>query len=307
MNKKIFIINLILIVLLFFTIDIFVFYKLKDKYNINVTYLQNLTKKINKKETKLNYIINNNPMRQPLNTNYNAKPVIFTGCSFIYGEYLKENQIISYKISKLIKNPVYNFASLGWGINHTLFLLETGYISKNINKEPAVIIYNYADFHILRMLIPNMIFEQNEILYRKKENHLILKESTSIISRFPIIAIIRENFFDFLLNKNSLYQHYCENLLFLHFSQIKKYIDKNFKNTKFVILLYAESPHFEKIAPLLEEQGIIIIRIKEEYGYNLYNDGYQLPDGHPNAKVWEIITPKLYESLVKNRIELIPQ
>lgn len=50
----------------------------------------------------------------------NKKPVVIFGCSFAYGEYLKDNQTFGYKLSKQTGRTVYNFAYSGWGPAHPI-------------------------------------------------------------------------------------------------------------------------------------------------------------------------------------------
>ncbi len=294
---KLLAINLFIAISLFFIIDYCVFCKQTTALGCDISYFQNMTKKLGSINAARDYVFNLSPHRKPLNEQNNLKSIILTGCSFIYGEGLKEEEILSYGLSELMKNPVYNFASLGWGLNHTLFLLESGIISQNIKQKPAVFIYTYADFHILRMTMPNMMFETTEILYKLDNGKLTLKTRPFVISRFSSLSLLREKTFEYFKNNNKQYRNYLKLLLKQHFIQMKQYIDKNFENTKFIILVYFESPIFEEIAKDLEKENIIIVRIKEDYGYNLKEQQYLLPDGHPNAKVWKLVTPKLYKTL----------
>ena len=145
--------------------------------------------------------------------------------------------------------------------------------------------------------MPNMMFETTEILYKLDNGKLTLKTRPFVISRFSSLSLLREKTFEYFKNNNKQYRNYLKLLLKQHFIQMKQYIDKNFENTKFIILVYFESPIFEEIAKDLEKENIIIVRIKEDYGYNLKEQQYLLPDGHPNAKVWKLVTPKLYKTL----------
>ena len=79
--KKILIINLLLIILLFLIIDYSVFYIERNRYSANISYLQYITRKIS---GPLDYDIESLkdvcPKRNPLNLDSNKKSIIFTTC-----------------------------------------------------------------------------------------------------------------------------------------------------------------------------------------------------------------------------------
>ena len=299
--KKIIIFNILMLILGFFIIDYAVFAVLKHKYNASQAfYFKNMFKKIATSEKRDKDYLNNelDEWRHPLNSKVNEKSIIFTGCSFMYGDGLKEEDTLPYLISKKINNPVYNLAMCSKAINTTLAMLRNGlFFEKSNNSYPAVFIYLYCEFHLKRIVMPNEMFESNEFLYKIKNNTLIRKKPPFIVSRFPLLSFARENIFEFNLHHNRFYKEYLKKLLKLHFIEVKNLIDKKYPNVKFIILVFSDSDIFEQIANDLEKEGFIIIRIKEDFGYDLDKEQYNLPDGHPNANAWLGVAPMLIEKL----------
>lgn len=300
--RKIIFINILFIIIFFFTVDYSVFKIQSKKFNLKMSYIENMTKKIAaSKNADIRYLTNDLPERKSYNTqNKNKKSIVYTGCSFIWGEGLEEEQTVSYKTSILVDNPVYNLGFISRAINTTIGYIQYNLFFDKVKIEPAVIIYNYADFHLKRLVMPNMAYERNEFLYIIKDNDLVRKKPPFIISRFPSLALIREYLHEFNINKNPKYKEYLKQLLKLHFSKAKKLINEKYPNTKFIITVYYNSPIFEEISDELEKEGFIIIRLTpEEFGLDTTDKKYLLLDGHPNEKVWEIVTPKLIERINK--------
>jgi len=54
--------------------------------------------------------------RKPDGLEYkNKTPILIFGCSFAFGQYLNHKKTVSYKLSKLLKRPVYNRSVPGGG------------------------------------------------------------------------------------------------------------------------------------------------------------------------------------------------
>ena len=305
MKSKI-LINLILLVIIFFAIDYTVFKIQTNNFNLKINYFENMTRKIAISKKFDKDYLNNIPYRKPLNISNGGgyketktnKSIVYTGCSFIYGEGLKEEETVSYKTSLLLKNPIYNLGLMSKAVNTLLGMIQEGIFFEKVQIEPAIIIYNYADFQLLRLVMPNMPFEGNEFMYKIKENKLVRKKPPFIISRFPLLCLFREHLFQYRIENDLKYKEYLKKFLYMHFMEVKKLINNKWPDTKFILTVYYNSPIFEGIAPELEKEGFIIIRFTEdEFGINTADEKFLLPDGHPNAKVWEIITPQLIEKI----------
>ena len=293
----IFLFNILIILLLFFLLDFFV-YSSKANY---ITYFQNLTKKIavspsDDKRYLENFYIEQ--MRKPRNINSNLGSIIVVGCSFVYGSGLNEDETITYKISELLDNPVYNFGFISKAINTFITFIEVGLLEEIVKTPPKIVIYNYGDFHIQRLVMPNLFYEDNEFLYYIKNYKLERKRPPFFVSRSIVLSLIREKIFLFFQSNSLKYREYLKLLLKMHFLEMKKIIDSKYKDVKYIIIVYFDAPIFEEISQDLEKEGFVILRNREgDLGVDVSDETYQLPDGHPSAKAWETVVPHLVNTL----------
>lgn len=237
-------------------------------------------------------------LRNPHNQNSELDSVVVSGCSFIYGDEIQENETLTYKMSELIDNPVYNLGFVGRAINILLPYVEYGVFENYVKTPPKVFIYNYADFHIQRLEMSNFFAEDFCFLYKINNYKLVRKKPNFFVSRFAIPALFREKIYEYRLHKDEKYKNYLKKLLKMHFFKCKELIDERYPNVKFIILVYSDSPIFEEVATDLENAGIEIIRItKEKFGIDVGLEEYQCPGGHPAPIVWEKVAPKLVEKI----------
>ena len=77
----------------------------------------------------------------------------------------------------------------------------------------------------------------------------------------------------------------------------KKAQEKNLPSSKFVIIFYDKYPELSDVyMEKLRQDGFILMKT-EDFGIDVTEETYQLPDTHPNALVWETITPQIVEKL----------
>lgn len=235
--------------------------------------------------------------RNPVGLNYKKMPIIIFGCSFAYGERIDEEQTVSYKLSYLTKRPVYNRALGSWGVQHMLYQLRRKDFYKQV-KKPEYVIYIYINDHIRRLY--NYVYSANELymglIYKKNkdeltQDHLLMP----YIDGLYINKIIREYYAQKIgYDPKRFNQNF--DFLKLHFIKSKKELEKNYPNTKFVILIYQDS--FTDRWPELEKEGFIIIKVKDLVSVNLNNNKYKAYDNvHPNGKAWDVILPVLIKKL----------
>lgn len=96
------------------------------------------------------------------NVNLNNPSIVIFGCSFAYGQYLKQNQIFSYKLSQALNCPVYNRARSGMGLNFMYYQTTKDSFYNEIPK-PDTVIYVMID-DIFRRMYTTM-FGLNDIEY----------------------------------------------------------------------------------------------------------------------------------------------
>ena len=317
MSKQIFkiiIINILLIFLVFLSLD----YKLYKKDNNNLPFIH-MVSSLNSKEFKDHYkkIINNGyyqlgndqssfMFRRPVKYKNNNKSIIIFGGSFAWGARLDEHQTFHYKISKLMKRTVYNRAISAWGTQHMLYqLLQKDFY--NTISEPEYIIYVFISNHIDR------IFKYRFINMMDKDNYNYLKYNNfkdSLIEEhrlqhIPYWRFYNEVILPFIARK-SAEKHGFE-FLEKHLIESKRAVDSHYKNVKFVILDYeTESKCFNNYGDILNEEnvkklrndGFIVIKTSDLTNIKL-DEKYYLDkkDEHPNEKAWDLITPLLVRKL----------
>lgn len=304
--KKIIILNLIFLIFVFFAFDYFIFCQARQKYNFKISYYENMFKKTEFLKENVLFYSSQISYREPENENSPLQSIYITGCSFAYGFGLEKDETLSAKLGHLIQNPVYNKAYQSWGLNHTVFLAENDILLKNNLKDPLAVLFLYADFQNIRMFMPNVFFERDEILYKIKNDKLIPRKNIFNFqsSRFPLIYTINQKIF-YKLETMPFWEKHIEKMLFLHFKTLKDDINKKYPTTKLVILEYSPSQTLNNISDDLAKENIQIISFQDDLKLNLNKEEYYIPnDGHPNKKVWEIVTPKLIKELEKRNIDI---
>lgn len=242
----------------------------------------------------------NAQMRKPIIYNNAKDSVIVFGCSFAYGDQLQENQTFSYKLAKLTKRSVINRAYPSWRVQQMLYQLRKDDYYKW--KNPAkYVVYIFIPDHVRR--ISSLFFDPTEGSYNLQYlggPSNVLSDTSKLTSwRFLyLLGLLNEREVQFSLNHDfnrnfdSLEQYFVES---------KKITDKKFPNSKFIILKYLEMEGSEFLYTSrwkeLEKKGFTIIDTKSLTGKNLYLNKYKLPDGHPNEKAWDLITPALAKRL----------
>lgn len=307
--KKLFV-NICLILIVFVVFDYCIFCSQRKEYSVDLSYFENITKTLGNITKDINYL-KQVSVRPVENENSNHHSIIITGCSFAYGTGLDDNQTFSHKLGELVKNPIYNKGIPSLGINHALFLLENNMLFKDVKAAPLCVLYLYGDFHNRRMFMPNIWFESTEILYKiKKINNketLVRKENNFFnvgYSRFPLIYYMNEKLYNFLENQK-FFQNQIKKMLLLHFITIKKLINEEYPNADFIVLEYDKAPLFREIENDLKRENIKIISFERDLKFvSSEKEIYFLPEGHPSAKVWEVVTPKLVKELKQQQINI---
>lgn len=310
--KKTIIVNLLIIIILFFSAD-FICYLIV--YNKWVNFSKNTGRELPefKYTLKLNGFDKRYPeikkysFRKPVGLNYKKKPIIFFGCSYAYGYTLKDNQILSYKISKLSKRPVYNRSACGWGIQHMLYQLRRNDFYEEV-KEPEYIIYIYIPDHLSRLFlfVMNTPSSYNDIYLRYENINGEIKQAKQKNMSFSGFSSLKEYKNMQAKKKERSASDFDNNfnLMKALFMESKNEAKKRYPNAKFVIFKYINQYNDSYTNTTrwneLKKDGFIIFDQKELTGEYLSQDQYvfkPVVDLHPSEKAWDIIAPKLVKKL----------
>ena len=299
-------INVLMLFFLFLTVELYYMYKWdKSCFNnintITSDYIECVFKPLSTDEY-FNKLYNNETVERAFNKKFRndnivhnkKRPIIFTGCSFTWGDGLEENETISFKFSKYTNRTVYNRAGCGWGLSQLLYQTRLEKFYEKI-IEPEAVIYVYIQDHKNRInkfkIEPNIKCIQPK--YINKNNKLTL-----IKPHFYNLFYSVQNFEYF---SNYMFNKVTDEDIILYFNEAKKEITKRWKNTRFIILIYPikNSQEQDKIlTEKLKNSNFEVINISDIVNVDLTKQEYKWLDGwHPAAKTWEIIVPPLVKEL----------
>ena len=232
-----------------------------------------------------------NLIRPIENKNSELNPILIFGCSYAYGQNIKEDETFSHHIAKYVKNPVYNFASGGWSIANTLYQTQKEPMLQQLKKEPVYVIYVYTPVQFHRMYLHVYDSGDNHLTVHYDYKNGKLKEinpSLALYSFYSVkkidnaIAMYKMNSGNYIKNQEILTAFFKETL-----KEFKKY----WKNTKYYILVYEneKDSYMENIGQETEWE---IINLSEIVNIDIYNPKYTVSntDKHPNKNAWDLIT-----------------
>ena len=262
--------------------------------------------------------------RQVFGENYKKRPIVILGCSYAYGHGIKNKETFLYKLSQITKRPIINFALCGdnaiESLKHLKNYINNDKKNKETIKNAEYVIYVYMHDHINRYLSTNFIYENYFLIFPVK--NIFLKKIIEIPTvRFLLSSYqIHKNIIGKDKNSNSynnfLYnsEQYLKKIMLIMQNEIKTYSP----NAKIIIILYdqklAQSYDNLKIKydtdiqnskiwdELNNETDMTIVHSKDLTGF-LFDKNYKLKADiapyHPNAKAWEVLTPKFAKKYIK--------
>lgn len=305
---KIVFFNIVFILFLLFCVNFYIYYSDKKTDDLDIKdicneYISFMTRDISEIDTKNNLIYNDEFRPVENINNKDLPPIILFGCSFVYGTGLTNTQTFSYQLGKITKRKIFNRAMGGWGVQHMLYQLQSKDFLQYINDNspdfvPEYIIYLCINNHYFRIFAPVSIFYTPcySVFYKydKRTNDFVKKKRTFITDKILLYPIIKGKLAELMIE-------HCNDkiseLFFYYLIACKKEQEKKFPNAKFAIIFYNEGSELttEYMNKLIKNNFIIIT--KDDFKIDVEEEKYQLPDIHPNALVWEEITPRIVEKL----------
>ena len=251
--------------------------------------------------------------------NYNNNPIIILGCSYTYGHGLKTEETFPYLLAELTKRPVYNFSSCGADGLSSLAKMKS-YNEGQPIKNADYVIYLYMADHISRYMDINLIYNNYNIIFSSSKNKFITK-----ITDIPVIKLILSYYqLNKILTSGKYPDNYTryftnsENYLKKVILSMRNEISNEYPNAKIIIIVYNEKVadlwgilktkfdsellYSDVWEELKEEPGLTVVKTKDITGF-LFDKDYKLKediaDWHPNAKAWEVFTPKFAKEYIK--------
>lgn len=306
------IVNIILIVVVLISYDMYVYYKtsnesrhyqsVKSFLNIySFFYKEQFRKKDN--DYFLNQYIYGKTAegkdfyRKVVNPESSLKPILLFGCSFVYGYKIPESAIASEVFGRYTNRPVYNRAQDGLGVNLMLYQLQNEEFYKII-PEPQYIIYNFIDDHPRRMYETCVPFVNYyyDIFYKIKNNKVV---QTKYLNKFYSVEELKKKYY-FHKIKEEKFREKQRQLLLLQLIECNNLIKQHWPDSEFIIFVYTNDDSLlGEIKGELEQNGIRIIYRKDIAPYDDYDVRFSLSnkDLHPNEHAWEYIVPKLMKEI----------
>lgn len=240
-----------------------------------------------------------------ISKNSQKRPIVILGCSYVEGSGLKEEQTLAYKLFEKTHRSVYKRGIPGGGIQLALPYFETGKIQKDV-PDAEYIIYVYLGYHIARLYAYELDYIETEINQRYK-----IKNGDLVKLKQPKYPCYYSSFFvkkiqeklEQIQSRKEYGEYHLFNAVMAKLLQEAK---RNYKNTKFVILLYPSGDCMNtsnEIMPQeeiskLKEMGFTVINAEDLTNLPIRNEEYRIPDkDHPNEKAWEAIVDNLIKTL----------
>ena len=329
-NIKLIVINLIALLVILITIDIFSAYKdykfmcnyIKEasstvgfqqeenpcpdfEYRFGLISFKNFWKN---EEKEFERDINRNIVVE--NAEKDKKSILVFGCSFAKGTNPDYKGNLNYVLNKYTGRTIYNRAFNGFGPAPMLWQVRNEKFYDGIKNEPEYILYVFVTYQPER-IIPekwgNSSSRPIYVGYNEKDGKLVENKS-------PLLLLCRFNFMKKLIINHYNEQYYTEggkeklfNLFKLHLLESKAVLEKKYPNAKFIIIKYPmgsdtlrEEAQFFYETELwndFEKSGFKVYDLKDEIKVDLTDKEYLLPDLHPNQKAWELVIPQFVKDL----------
>lgn len=241
-----------------------------------------------------------NRYRPVENKDSTKNSIVIFGCSFAYGDFLKDDETFSYNLAKNLNVPVYNRAYSGRGLSHMLYQLKNDIFYKQIKTKPDYLIYLYMHHHPIRIFTTcnffnsGGIYSEPNVLYDYTNGSFKLKTYPVFETASPLVHTLKYKYFNYYIEKPENISR-VSNLILKYFLESKENMQKYWPDTKFVIIIYIPDKYIVPIIPELEENNFYIIYMPPQD--ILLTQQYSFPDSHPKPSVWTDFTSQIAEEL----------
>ncbi len=316
--KKIILINLVVVVILFIILE-FISYLL-IKYD-SKEYMDNGNRAAREKGSNSVLLTQRyGPVRvfnQKDYTNYRKtnigkkkSPIIFFGCSYMYGALLEEEESLPYRIYEKTGRTTVNRAIPSGSIINTIYDLKDSnfynHLKQNNITNPQYIVYLFINDHLKSIsnlykgsvsLTDNVCYEIN-MIYSFKDGELIAKTPSKFA--LPFYGLYTKKAWHYFYADKFLKDTQYERMLKL-LKAAKDITDKKFPNSKFVIIDYQDGGHIPMTSEFikdLQNYGFIVLNAEDLAGHELNSEIWRAEDKeHPSAKALNDVADGLIRTL----------
>ena len=304
-------VNILLFVILFFACEFLTYYIYNKKYSSggfnSIPFKYNLNLQQSALEQKEKWF--RKFARKPDGINYNSNhAIVIFGCSFAYGDNLKTEQTLSYKLAKTLKIPVYNQAFPGGGLAELWY--QTGAEGRkkfynSISSKSDTFIYVMINEHYNRLynyfIIP-FLRQYLNYYYDKEIKSKLQKNFREDVLKISYIYRHFDNYFIQKFFNDSINKKEILNNATLHLIESKIALEKNLnKKVNFIVILYDDILFENDFIEILKKENIKVIKTKDLTKEDLKSPKYTLSetDKHPNEAAWDLLTPLIAKEIKK--------
>ncbi|MBQ4078391.1 hypothetical protein IJD15_04345 [bacterium] len=243
-------------------------------------------------------------------TKEEKNPIVVLGCSYAYGQGLKDEETFSYLLSEYTNRPVISFAHCGsQGVEN--LIIAKNYEKQDRLKSADYFIYVYMHDHINRFFsFDNISTNYNSFFKTTNIENLLLKIP---VTKYILVDIRTRKILKGFPYTDKSNEFLKKNILLAN-EKIKEYNP----NAKFIVILYNEKmindynpcyikfnldKYNDNIWDDLRKYNITIVKTEDIMGFPFDKD-YKLEeditDWHPNARAWKEFTPKFASKYIKD-------
>ena len=252
-------------------------------------------------------------LRKPDGLQYKNKSkhsIVLFGCSYAYGVGLAQNQTLSYKLSQILKTPVYNRA-LAWGNLQEMWYQAAAEGSKDFYTQvPKSDTYIYLMMydHYNRMYSFFTVYTYRQYLnYIDYNGNLKTQLQSSLSDNILSISYTYrhiKNLITYKYLQNPKNKDEIINRAVKYIVNSKKELEnQNGKDIKFIVIFYdnTDIKYEKELIEQLHKNNIHTIRTKDLTKENLKNIKYTISnkDKHPNENAWNLLTPLIAREIQK--------
>jgi len=248
--------------------------------------------------------------------------LLFFGDSFTFGEGVKDDETMPYRVSERTKRhyQAYNFAFLGYGPHQMLAQLQEGLVDAAIACKPAVAIYQALPDHVSRAAGLEAWSEFGPKYVSAKDSLVLWKgqfedeKPHGVLGRFRAFHRHLPKDAKRYLEKSAMYRA----LLFMHrpvndddidvFLRIvdrsRQIIESRYTGASFHVVFWdfsGENPVESKIIEGLKQKGIpvhLISTILPEYRGHEERFKIHHADGHPNSLAHDLVADYIVKTII---------
>ncbi len=306
MKARIVLINILLMLLVLFGIELYCFKLTNDKNMAFKAQAERLeANNANAYVTKYRLMKDFDAPRTRHfeGSNPELKPILLFGCSFAEGAGLSDEDSPCSQLTKLTGRTCYDRSKGATGTSFMYWQL-LNYDFDEVTKDAGYIVYIYINNHLTRLYNYqiNPLIDIFNIRYKfdKNGNLVELKPAPRFI--YSLFSVKR------FLNRKVVEQAVQEENDFKMFNKMMsdsaEILRKKYPNSKFIMLEYPDlSGRFlpDNEIETLKSYGITVVRANDLIGdIDLNEPQYWLSDNiHPSMEAWNIIMPEFVKRYIK--------